>query len=209
MKEEGCMSISNYFFTRKLIKIYFPNSDIESIDPIDQITVKLISMCRSLLKNKKFKHINNNKIVLYDCALFITYVVRQIALQKKFLAYEQLKKLDCELNSSLISGFEMFFRCSEIRNIETTVSRFDFYDEIFDENNEDFTSAITSVYNEFIIIVKFDIINKRFLEFGDSSPLYLLATLEDNLKCENECKYILNFALQNFQTEIQRFIYSL
>ncbi|MBO5019253.1 MAG: hypothetical protein J6D52_01175, partial [Clostridia bacterium] len=159
-----------------------------------------------LKNNKKFKYLNKNNICLYDTCLFILYVIRWIYFNKKKLSSTQKEEFDSELLSNAISGYEYFFKCPQIRNINTNLSRLEFYDEVmenyYDKKNK---YDIIAAFNEFTIIIKSDIINKSFNEFNFESPLYVLGSINRDMLCELEAKYALQIALDSFNDEIEKF----
>lgn len=197
-------------FTRKVVEAIAPNiKNISDINPLDSIMIKIFILAYTIKTNHKLKYVNHNKICLYEICILAAYYVRWIYYSKNNLNFLKREEFDNEMISYLISGFDMFFKCPQIReNIEISTSRFEFFDEVLekyiDNNNK---NDFICVFEEFKIIIKGEIINKELLPFSANSPLYLLATFDENIKCEIECKEILQMISSHiFDDDILRLI---
>ena len=192
-------------FTKRVSNVVAGGRPLDHLSPMDSILIKLFTIIYDLKSNKKFKYLNKNKICLYDTCLFIAYVIRWIYFSQNHLSQTQKEKFDNELLSNIITGFEHFFKCPQITNIATNLSRLEFYDEVTEnyyvKNDK---NDIFAAFNEFAIIIKSDIINKTFNEFNSNSPLYVLNSIEADKLCELESKYALEIALNSFGTEIKK-----
>lgn len=192
-----------HLFYKKLFKIILEGKPDNNLSPLDFIIIKLLTTVYDIKTNKNFKYLNKNKICLYDTCFFMAYVVRWLHFNTKYLSFSEKETFDKNLLSYLISTFEIVFKCPEIVDLNTNFSRLDFYDKIMEDyylktNKNDIIAA----FNEFTAIVKSDIINKKFVEFNSSSPLYVLNTVEADALCEQEAHYVLNISFNAFRDEI-------
>lgn len=190
--------IKLYFFQKKLAK--WP---CEST--LDEIIAKILLIAYTLKINGCFKFINKNKICLYDCCLFIAFIVRKIYFNKSYISVTKRQEFDDELLVKLIVGFDFFFKCPQITSANINISRFDFYDEVMDNHcYESDKISFEAGFDVFKNIIKNDIINRKFEIINSNSPLYLLNSFENNTLCELESKYALETALTSFGSEIEK-----
>lgn len=197
-------------FTRKVINTIAPNiKNISDIEPLDSIMIKIFLLAYTIKTNSKLKYVNRNKICLYEICIFTACYVRWLYYHKKYIPYIQREKFDEELIANLISGFDMFFECTEIRkNLDISISRLEYYGEVLEEyiDSNDKNDFIC-IFDEFKIIIKGEIIKNRLIPFQSNSPLYMLATLEENAKCEIECREVLQLISSHiFDEDISRLI---
>lgn len=199
--------LGKVFFINRVRKAIAPGKKLEEIPPLDYIIIKVLIIAYTLRKNKEFHYLNYNKISLYDTCLFISYVIRLFYFNQHFINFENKQNFDDELLAYLSCGFEKFFKCPAVTNTDVNISRFEYYDTIleeYEENND--KKDIMAVFNEFQLIIKCDIIENRFIEFTKKSPLYTLNSLEKNMMCDLETKYALEVATENFKKEISSLV---
>ena len=202
------MRIFETLFLRKLVKHYYSFSNSEKLDAYYSIYMKILSNAYLIKSSKKFfKFLAKNPIALYDSCLFILYVVRCQIFKSISLDIKTKNEIDKKLILELINSFELFFKCTEIRSNSINFSRFEFYDEAVEKYKSLGQEDIVTAFDEFKILIKSDIINKSFREFSLSSPLYILNTFDETLQCDFECKQILKFAINEFDEEIENFIF--
>ena len=151
--------------------------------------------------NRNLKYVKYNAVSLYDTFIFIAYIFRMMHFSKYRLSDTRKRLFDNRYIHLAFHSFNELFNFRD-NSLDTTNSRFQFYDETFKEYNQDnLIAQLKTVLNEFSIIIKSDIITEKFLQFGAKSPLYMLETLEDDMTCENESNSTFTIAVENFKND--------
>lgn len=168
--------------------------NIHNLSSIDNLAISTVLMEKTIKLSATDSYLCKSSLCSCDTTIFTLFVVRASSIVV-CPTEEKAHWFNDYYVPLVIKGIKFRYD-SEIPELdEMILSRISFYDRVFD-SKDSFQGSLNAIFEEFEYVIKTDIIHKKYIIFGEKSPLPILG-MPDDYACQaqvsNFCKNILRF----------------
>lgn len=173
-------------------------NDFPIVSSAKQLALFTVLAADRITSRNDTKYLNKSKATITDTAIFSCYITRALCIMSTHDRRKAELFSDTYISTFLQLSQESFSLKASYR--DQFDNRVAFYDRIFMKKSAN--ERFPAIVEEFEYIIKTDIINRKFAQFSESSPLPILGFFED-MACQAEVASYFKFLLSTSEEYIK------